>query len=509
MSDATMHESNRPAHLRPLPPQPDDERGPQETGSFPASRGLLVRPLLKGDTRAQNLRRDSHFRRALAVADALAALVALAATVYLLDRGRIAWPTLLTVPGVVLFAKLRGLYDSDALVLRRSTLDEVPHLFELATGYALVAWLLDGALVSGAGLDRTSVLLLWGVLLVLVVIGRATARAIARRVTSTERCMLIGRHEMWSKLETVIRHRRGLELVSYFPMRTRQGGRYEPLNLAIAHARARIARAVAEDNVHRVIIAVGESNDEGILDAIFVLEGLGLKVSVVPHMLEVVGSAGEFEDLEGTLILGVGHFGLSRSSTVIKRVFDLALGALLTLLAVPMLVAIAVTVKLSSSGPVLFRQPRVGRDGEVFQMLKFRTMYDGADALRDELATRNETSGLFKLTLDPRVTPVGRLLRSSSLDELPQLFNVLRGEMSLVGPRPLILEEDSKVLGWARRRLHLTPGMTGPWQVLGATRVPLQEMVKVDYLYIANWSLWGDIKALLRTFPHVLGRRGL
>jgi lipopolysaccharide/colanic/teichoic acid biosynthesis glycosyltransferase len=136
-------------------------------------------------------------------------------------------------------------------------------------------------------------------------------------------------------------------------------------------------------------------------------------------------------------------------------------------------------------------------------------MYDGADAFRDELATRNETSGLFKLTLDPRVTPVGRLLRSSSLDELPQLFNVLRGEMSLVGPRPLILEEDSKVLGWARRRLHLTPGMTGPWQVLGATRVPLQEMVKVDYLYIANWSLWGDIKALLRTFPHVLGRRGL
>ena len=116
---------------------------------------------------------------------------------------------------------------------------------------------------------------------------------------------------------------------------------------------------------------------------------------------------------------------------------------------------------------------------------------------------------MFKLADDPRITRVGRLLRKTSLDELPQFFNVLLGDMSLVGPRPLVVDEDELVQGWHRRRLHLVPGMTGPWQVLGSTRVPLQEMVKIDYLYIANWSLWGDVKILVRTVAHVLRREGV
>ena len=131
----------------------------------------------------------------------------------------------------------------------------------------------------------------------------------------------------------------------------------------------------------------------------------------------------------------------------------------------------------------------------------------GADARKDELRGLNEVGdGMFKITADPRVTRVGRLLRGTSLDELPQLFNVLRGEMSLVGPRPLVVDEDALVIGLDRSRLHLTPGMTGPWQVLGA-RVPMQEMVGIDYLYVSSWSLWLDVKLLLRTVRHVL-RRG-
>jgi lipopolysaccharide/colanic/teichoic acid biosynthesis glycosyltransferase len=116
--------------------------------------------------------------------------------------------------------------------------------------------------------------------------------------------------------------------------------------------------------------------------------------------------------------------------------------------------------------------------------------------------------GIFKIADDPRVTRVGRILRRSSIDELPQLWNVLRGEMSLVGPRPLPVDEDAQIGGWDRRRLHLTPGMTGPWQVLGSARIPLGEMVKIDYLYVANWSLWNDIKILLRTVLYVIGARG-
>jgi lipopolysaccharide/colanic/teichoic acid biosynthesis glycosyltransferase len=172
-----------------------------------------------------------------------------------------------------------------------------------------------------------------------------------------------------------------------------------------------------------------------------------------------------------------------------------------------MLAAIALAIRLDSKGPVYFRQVRVGRDGRHFRIFKFRSMIVDADAQKDKLRALNEVGeGMFKISHDPRVTRVGAFLRRTSLDELPQLFNVLLGQMSLVGPRPLVVDEDALVLGLDRSRLHLTPGMTGPWQVLGS-RVPMREMVGIDYLYVANWSLWFDVKLLLRTVRHVL-RRG-
>ena len=208
--------------------------------------------------------------------------------------------------------------------------------------------------------------------------------------------------------------------------------------------------------------------------------------------------------------MGVRRFDLTRSSAAVKRAFDLV-GASLGLLAIsPLMIAFAIAIKLDSRGPVFFRQLRVGKHGRRFEMLKFRTMVPEADALKDSLRDLNEAQeGLFKIAEDPRVTRVGRFLRRTALDELPQLLNIVAGEMSLVGPRPLVIEEDRRVQGWHRRRLELMPGMTGPWQILGPARVPLKEMVALDYLYVANWSLWTDIKILLRTVPHVLGRRGL
>jgi lipopolysaccharide/colanic/teichoic acid biosynthesis glycosyltransferase len=235
-----------------------------------------------------------------------------------------------------------------------------------------------------------------------------------------------------------------------------------------------------------------------------------VRVSVLPRMFEVVGSAVEFDDVDGMTVLGIRRFGLSRSSRLLKRVFDFVATAVGLLAVAPIFIGIAIAIRLDSRGPILFRQVRVGRDGEHFHIFKFRSMVVDAEAQKERLLALNEAGegqdGMFKIANDPRITRVGALLRKTSLDELPQLLNVLRGEMSLVGPRPLVTDEDAQVLGLDRSRLHLTPGMTGPWQVMG-TRAPMQEMVGLDYLYVANWSLWQDFKLLLRTVGHV-ARRG-
>jgi exopolysaccharide biosynthesis polyprenyl glycosylphosphotransferase len=266
---------------------------------------------------------------------------------------------------------------------------------------------------------------------------------------------------------------------------------------------------VEQDDIHRVVIAPGAADQADVLDLVRAAKALGLRVSLVPRMFEVVGSSVVFDDVEGVTLLGVRRFGLTRSSWLCKRAFDLAGTSFLLVVLAPLIGAIAAAIRLDTRGPVFFHQQRVGRGGCIFRIVKFRTMVVDADRRKAALREQNEAEGLFKIADDPRITRVGRVLRRLSLDELPQLWNVLRGEMSLVGPRPLVLEDDRRVEGWYRRRLDLPPGMTGRWQVLGSARIPLREMVKLDYLYAANWSLWSDVKILLRTLAFIVGRRGL
>ncbi len=201
--------------------------------------------------------------------------------------------------------------------------------------------------------------------------------------------------------------------------------------------------------------------------------------------------------------------GLSRSARILKRTLDLLGATLLLILGAPLLALAAAAIRLEGGGPVFFRQTRIGRDGRPFRIVKLRTMVVGADRLKEGLRALNEGVGLFKIVDDPRITRVGRVLRKSCLDELPQLFNVLRGEMSLVGPRPLIPEEDRQISGRHRARLRAAPGMTGHWQVQGAARIPLAEMVAIDCRYLAGWTFWGDLKTLAMTVPCVLARRGM
>jgi exopolysaccharide biosynthesis polyprenyl glycosylphosphotransferase len=236
----------------------------------------------------------------------------------------------------------------------------------------------------------------------------------------------------------------------------------------------------------------------------------GVKVNIVPRLFEVVSSRALVDDVEGIPLLDVGHVELSRFNMAVKRAFDLAVGGLLCIVVLPVMGVIAVVVKLESRGPVFFRQERMGRGGTSFRIFKFRSMYAGAEAQRLELAEeQNDYDGpMFKLKEDPRVTRVGRLLRRWSLDELPQFLNVMKGDMSLVGPRPLWVEEAKKCRGWTQKRLDITPGITGLWQVLGRTDIPFEEMVKLDYMYVTGWSLSWDIKLLMQTVPAVLNRRG-
>src|SRR5216683_3322861 len=212
-------------------------------------------------------------------------------------------------------------------------------------------------------------------------------------------------------------------------------------------------------------------------------------------------------------LVGLPPMRLSRSSRLLKEVLDLAIAGTALLLLLPLFVVIGILVKLDSPGPVFFRQVRMGVGGKTFRIFKFRTMNADAELKKAEIQHLNqhllagEDTRMFKVANDPRVTGVGRVLRRYSLDELPQLLNVIFGQMSLVGPRPLILDEDEHVVDWGRTRLRLKPGITGLWQVLGRSEIPFEEMTRLDYLYVTSWSLWGDVVLILRTLPALLRTR--
>jgi lipopolysaccharide/colanic/teichoic acid biosynthesis glycosyltransferase len=216
----------------------------------------------------------------------------------------------------------------------------------------------------------------------------------------------------------------------------------------------------------------------------------------------------EVDDIEGVTVLGLNPLVLPRSSRAFLRGVDLVGSCVGLMLLSPVMSLTALAIKIDSRGPVFFRQPRMGRKGRVFSVVKFRTMVSNAEALAEDLMSASEDPNWLKLDHDPRITRVGRFLRSYSLDELPQLWNVLQGKMSLVGPRPLSLLDHGQIEGWARIRLDLAPGVTGLWQVLGRTNIPFDEMVKLDYVYVTNWSPWTDLKLLAYTVPAVAKRRG-
>ncbi len=444
-------------------------------------------------------RSESVHRRLLGVADvgAIGAVLIVALSHFGVGAGALA--AALSVPVILVLFKLAGLYNFDELSLGHSTLDEVPVLLQLTGLLALGVSIVRPLFVSGS-MSASRAAAIWGASFLAVFVGRVVARAVSRRLLPVERCLVVGHvGQLEQARERIAASRVRAEIVDFLPLVSDEFIRHRGPQV--------IRRCVREQHVHRIIISPVPTATEGTADLIRIAKAIGVRVSLLPGPLQAVGFRTTFDELEGMAMLGVPRFGLCPTSQLFKRGFDLV-GATVGLLAVsPLLAALAVAIKIDSKGPVFFRQIRVGRDGESFAIFKFRTMVTDAEARKEELRSLSVAGpGLFKIENDPRVTRVGRLLRSTSLDELPQLFNVLRGEMSLVGPRPLVTDEDAQVIGLDRSRLRVKPGMTGVWQVLGA-RVPLDEMVEIDYLYASSWTLWRDVKILLRTVQHVL-RRG-
>ncbi len=273
---------------------------------------------------------------------------------------------------------------------------------------------------------------------------------------------------------------------------------------------ADLIKIIEMQGIDRVIIAFSRVNHEQLLGAIRASRDAHVGVDVVPRLFEFLDGVRSLDQIGGLPLLSIGAPALSSASLAAKRLLDVVGSAFLIFLLAPLMAATALAIKLESRGPVFFRQPRAGRGNKGFRLIKFRSMYIDAEQRKRELDNLNEADDgvMFKIRQDPRVTRVGRFIRRFSIDELPQLFNVLRGDMSLVGPRPLIFRETAALEEWHLRRLELRPGITGPWQVYGRSQSPFQEMVRFDYQYVAGWSLARDVEILLATVPAVISGRG-
>ena len=270
-----------------------------------------------------------------------------------------------------------------------------------------------------------------------------------------------------------------------------------------------LTTALASGVVDEVIIADTALSETALLDVVEAAHREGVRVRIAPRTTELLLERGEYIPGQAIPLFELRPPVLAGADWAVKRVFDVVVALLIVIVGLPIWLVVAAAIKLGSKGPVFYADRRVGLNEREFHMLKFRTMVAGAAAAQHELESANEASGaLFKIRNDPRVTAVGKVLRRFSLDEVPNVVNVLRGEMSLVGPRPLPLRDHALLEEWHRRRSHVLPGMTGLWQIAGRSDLSFDDLVRLDFFYLENWSLWLDISILIRTLPAVVARRG-
>jgi exopolysaccharide biosynthesis polyprenyl glycosylphosphotransferase len=478
----------------------------------PASRGLATR-------------RRWILRRALASADLAGLCLAFASSTLLFadphphaDHVRPLFEVLLflcTLPLWVAFANLLGLYERDDARADHSTIDESLAVVALITAGIWVVFLLSwGTRVVAPELDR--LVSLWGFALVLVLTFRGIARHVVRRLpVYVQNGLVVGAGHVGQLIARKVQHHPeyGIRLVGFVDENPRSL-RADILDLPVLGGSHELPELVAAHRIDRVIVAFSGQPDARTMAIVRSLRDEDVIVDVVPRLYELVGLRGDLHLIEGLPLLTVPPARLSRSALLVKRLVDVVGASLLLLLASPLLLVTAIRIKRQSPGPVLFRQTRLGANMKPFTLLKFRTMNlqtndeEHREHIRSTMSAAAPVSanGTYKLQREEDVTPLGRRLRETSLDELPQLINVLRGEMSLVGPRPCIPYETEFFEPHHFDRFLVPQGVTGLWQVTARANSTFGEALEMDVAYVRGWSLGLDLRLLFRT-PFILLRQ--
>lgn len=470
-------------------------------------------------------RRGWLIRRSLLLADVVGLSVAfvLAETVSSSGGGgsRLGRPAELvvaaaTLPLWVFAGKLYGLYDRDEERTDHSTVDEFVSVFHLITVcswlFFVIAWL------SGlADPDIVKLAVFWGIATGLVTVGRAIARTACRHhISYVQNTIVVGAGDIGQIIaRKLLQHPEyGINVVGFVDSEPKE--RHEGLeHLALLGAPQDVPRLCRVFDVERVVIAFSRQDAHETLDLVRSLRDLDVQIDLVPRLFEILGPCASMHSVEGLPLVGLPPVHLTRSSRVLKRSIDIVLAALMLVLTLPVFAAVTCWIRLTSPGPVFFGQRRLGHHMREFTAWKFRTMHADADpeVHRDYIRRTMDrstpaTNGRYKLARANEITTPGRFLRKTSLDELPQLINVLRGEMSLVGPRPCIAYETEFFEPHHFERFLVPQGLTGLWQVTARTKSTFAEALDMDVAYARNWSLDLDIKLLLKTPLQLVRLRG-
>jgi exopolysaccharide biosynthesis polyprenyl glycosylphosphotransferase len=408
-------------------------------------------------------------------------------------------------PGFLMAFITYGLYRQTGRRIQPSVFDDLKDIGHAlaAGGFLALAIVVAVHKISAFQVTVSSQLVAMGAVgMILIPASRALVANVVRwRIKGATRIAVIGTGTVAQQVARRLRATSGVSWIGFVDDHPLPG-------FEVIGSTAELPELCKRLRVDQVIVAFSQAHPADLTTILRPLHGR-VSIALVPRYFDLVSARSRIDEIYGLPVVDVASPHLGGAARMGKRVFDIAMASIGLVLFAPLLALIAIAIKRSSQGPVLFRQTRIGQNRKAFTIFKFRTMTNGAEAERAVLRDRNHADGpLFKLRDDPRVTVVGRVLRRTSLDELPQLWNVVLGSMSLVGPRPLIAEESVQIDGWAARRFDVRPGLTGQWQVSGRNELAHNELCRLDYLYVACWSMQWDLRILWQTVGRVVSGYG-